>query len=168
MSAKLGLNAKTYRLTTGSRASWGTINSNATTSTYGMNEAAAPSNLDEIPNIRDLSLTLEKSEADVSTRASAWKALLAAQKQAGIEFGMVWDSADADCLALLRAWLNGTTIALAVLDGDKATVGSQGLWADFQVFSFSKSENLEEGQLVSVSLKPTYSSVPPEWVNVTA
>src|SRR4051812_27026069 len=111
MSASLGLSAKMYRLSTGTRATWGAVNS-----TTGIHEGvAAPSSLDEVTNVKDLSLNLEKSEADVSTRGNnGWRARLAALKDGGVEFGMIWDPSDTDCVAFLTAWLKGTNIACAI------------------------------------------------------
>lgn len=163
MAALLGMNAKLYRLTTGTRASWASADSN------GISIAAAPSNLDEIPNVTDLALELNTDEADVTTRGnSGWKATLATLRDASIQFQMVWDLSDADFVAIRRAFLNGTSIALAALSGSKTTVGSDGLWADLMVTSFTKTENLAEAQKVDVTLKPTYSSVAPQWVQVSS
>jgi predicted secreted protein len=161
MAAKLGLNGKVYRLTTGSRASWGTV-------TAGVATAAAPSNLDEITAVRDLTLNLEKGEADVTTRGnSGWRALLGTLKDASLEFDTVWDGADADQVALLASFNVGSVIAIAVLDGDKATSGTQGFWADFEVMGVAKGEELEEGQKVTWTIKPALTSVAPQWVKVS-
>lgn len=155
MGTLLGLDAKLYRLSTGTRAAWpGT---------------GSPSNLDEIPNVRDLTLNLSRAEADVTTRGSnGWRVTVGALKDASLEFEMVWDPADTDFVAIRDAFMNGTTIALAALDQAKATTGAQGLWADWRVTGFSKTEPLEDAQKVSVTIKPSYSAVPPEWVTVAA
>lgn len=162
MAAKLGLNAKAYRLTTGSRATWGTADAN------GMNAAAAPSNLDEITNAKDVKLSLEKGSADVSVRGNnGWAAKLGTLKDASVEISMVYDPADTDYLALMAAWLNNTTLACAILSGDKATSGTQGLWADFEVTKFDKDEPLTEGQMITFTLQPGLSTVAPQWVKVS-
>lgn len=157
------MDAKMYFLSTGTRVTWGTADSD------GIHEGAAPSSLTELDNVRDVSLNLEVGEADVTTRGNnGWRAFEPTLKDGGVEFEMIHDPADAGYAALLGAWLNGTTIALAVLDGDKATADVTGLWADFKVMNFSKTEPLEEGQKVSVTVKPGKSDVAPEWVRVTA
>ena len=79
---------------------------------------------------------------------------------------MVWDSADTDFTAIRDAFLNKTAVELAVLDGDVVTTGSQGLRASFMVTSFSRNEPLEEAITVSVTMKPTYSANPPEWMSI--
>lgn len=157
MSIKLGLEAKLYRQTSGTRAAWpGT--------------GAAP-NLTEITNVKDVEMDLDKKEVDVTTRGSAAAGFSMAKgtlKTGGIDFEMLWDPADGGFTAIQAAWAANTTIALAALDQDKATTGAQGLWADFDVIGFKKSEPLEDVQSVKVTVKPTYSAVPPAWVTVAA
>lgn len=155
MGALVGLEAKMYRLSTGSRAAWPA--------------SGAPSSLDVVANIRDLSLGLSTAEADVTTRGgNGWRSTVQTLKEGTITFEMVWDTADTDFQAFQTAWANRTSIACAILDQDKATVGATGLWADFAVTGFEKTENLEDAQKVTVTMKPTYSAVPPEWVEVGA
>ncbi len=81
---------------------------------------------------------------------------------------MAYDPADTGFAKILGGWLNRTLLPMAILDGDETVVGTMGLWADFKVISFSKGEPLEEGQMVSVTIKPAYSDVAPEWVKVTS
>jgi TP901-1 family phage major tail protein len=145
MAVKLGLDAKLYR----------------NTGTY-----ATPV-WDEITNVRDVTLNLEAGEADVTTRGNnGWRATVATLKDGSIEFEMVWDSADTDFTAIRDAFLNKTAVEMAVLDGDVLITGSQGLRASFMVTSFSRNEPLEEAITVSVTMKPTYSANPPEWMTV--
>ena len=58
----------------------------------------------------------------------------------------------------------GTATHWAVMDGDIAASGSEGLRASFSVISFSRNEPLEEAMTVSVTLKVAYSEHPPEWM----
>lgn len=161
MSILLGKNAKLYRLTTGSRASWGSANSE------GFAEAAAPSNLSEVTNIRDLSMPWTKQLADVSTRGSGgWTQQVGTMKNGEVTFQMMYDRADTHFMAFWSAFMADTTVACAVLDGDKATAGVAGMWADFIVSQFGKTENLTEGQMVDVTLVPTPSTVAPQIVMV--
>ena len=145
MSVKLGLDAKLFR----------------NSGLY-----ATPT-WNEITNVRDLTLNLEAGEADVTTRGNnGWRATVATLKDGSIEFEMVWDSDDTDFTAIRDAFLNKTAVELAVLDGDVVTTGSQGLRASFMVTSFSRNEPLEEAITVSVTMKPTYSANPPEWMTI--
>jgi len=157
MGFKLGLDAKLYYLTTGTRATWPA--------------SGAPMNLDEIGNVRDVTLSVSTSEADVTTRGNnGWKAVVAALKDASIDFEMVWDDADTAFTAIKDAFMATppTPIAFAVLDQSKDTVGAQGLWADCIVSKFDKSEPLEDAQKVAVTIRPTFSAVAPEWAEVGA
>jgi hypothetical protein len=142
MAFKLGLSAKLYR-DTGS--AW-----------------------DEVTNVKDLTLSLEKGEADVSTRGNnGWKASIAALKDASVEFNMVYDLADPDMIAIRDSFLNNAALRFMILDGDQsvAAAGSQGLRATFMVNSFKLPQNLEEACMVEVAMKPTYATVPPTWVS---
>lgn len=115
------------------------------------------------PNVRDLTLTLETAEADVTTRGNAgWRATVATLKDASIEWEMVWAPADVGFAAIRDAFLNRTAVVLSVMDGTGA--GSQGLVATCMITNFSRSEPLEEAITVSVTAKPTYSATPPAWV----
>jgi len=147
MSAKLGMEAKLYR-NTGSYESpvWA-----------------------EVENVKDLALNLEAGEADVTTRANdGWRATIATLKDASVEFGMVWDTEDADFSAIQDAYFDGTSIEFAVMDGDIETEGSEGLRATMAVTAFSRDEPLEEAITVTVTIKPTYADNPPEWYVVPA
>lgn len=143
MSVKLGLDAKMFRNT-------GTF--------------ATPV-WNEIKNVRDVTLSLETGEADATTRGNnGWRATVATLKDGSVEFDMVWDSADDDFTAIRDAFLNKTALEMAVLDGDVAAAGSQGLRASFMVTNFSRNEPLEEAITASVTVKPTYSANPPAWM----
>jgi hypothetical protein len=163
MAAKLGLAAKAYLLTSGTRASWGTADSD------GFNSGAAPANLSEMTNLQDLSIPFTKGEANVTTRGNnGFRATLGTLKDLAVDLNFVHDNSDTLQIALMKAWINNTNVAVALLDGDKATVGSRGVWADFTVTGYRKEEALEEGQLAIFTIKTTLTSVAPQHVKVTA
>ena len=115
----------------------------------------------ELTNVKDVTLSLEKGEADITTRANnGWRATIGTLKEASVEFEMVWDTADAGFTAIKDAFFNGTAIGLQVLDGDAGS----GLEADFSITNFSRSEPLEEALTVSVTAKVTYVDTAPVWV----
>jgi len=137
MGAKLGLNAKAY---------YGTAGSSATT---------------EITNIKDVTLNLEKGEADVTTRGgNGWRQTLATLKEGSIEFEMVWDPDDGAFGAVKDAYFNDTLIAMKFLD----EAGGEGLDADFTVTNLTRNEALEEAITASVTVKVAYSDRAPQWV----
>ena len=121
----------------------------------------------ELTNVKNVTLNLQKGEADVTTRANnGWKATAATVKEGSIEFEMVWDTTDAGFTAIKTAWFNSSIIGIAAMDGPIATNGSQGLWADCQVIDFSREEPLEEAITVKVTVKPTYSANAPIWKTI--
>ena len=145
MGFKLGMEARLYRNT-------GTYETPAWT---------------EIDNVKDVTLNLETGEADVTTRANnGWRATAATLKDGSVEFEMVWDTADAGFTAIQEAYFDNTSIEFAVMDGDIATSGTQGLRATMAVTNFSRNEPLEEAITVSVTIKPTYADNAPEWMEV--
>jgi len=117
-----------------------------------------------MPNVKDLTLGLEKDEADVTTRgANGWKQMAATLKNANVEFQMVWNPTDAGFTAIKNAFLNNTNIEMLVLDGAYNVTGSQGLRAEMMVANFTREENLTEALTVNVSVKPAYSVNAPSW-----
>jgi len=140
--ATLGLNAKAYR----------------NTGTY-----ASPT-WSEVTNIRDLTLNLEKAEADVTTRASnGWRNEIGTLKNAGVEFEMVYEPSDTNFAAIQEAFLNDTLVDMIFLSGDIEEADNEGLRAEFSVNNFSRSEPLEDALKNSVSLKPGNPLVAPTW-----
>lgn len=112
-------------------------------------------------NVRDVTLSLEAGEADVTTRANAgWRATVATLKEASVEWEMVWDTADAGFTAIKNAFFNNELIGLQILD----ETDGQGLQADFSITNFSRNEALEEAITVSVTAKVTYSETAPSWI----
>jgi len=123
----------------------------------------------EIALSRDLTLNMQRAEADVSNRAGGgFKQFLAALLDAGLEAELVWDPSNTPFSAMLDAFLNNTIIELAIADGDIETVGTEYLHADFVVTQFNRAEPLEGGVVANVTLKVAYSSNTPEWGTVAS
>lgn len=115
-----------------------------------------PSGYTELSNAKDVTLSLDHAEADLTTRANGgWRASEPTLKEGTIEFEMQWDTADAGFTIIKNAWFNKTLVGVGVFDG--ATSGSQGLLANCKVINFGRNEPLEEGMSVPVTLKPAYS-----------
>lgn len=134
MAEKLGMNCKLYR----------------NTGSYG-----APV-LNEIPNVRDLSINLDTATADVTTRGNnGWVAQVATLINGSISFGMVYDTADLDFVALRDQHLNKTAVEFFVLDGSSAISGTQGYRMTCMVSNFSQAQPLAEAVTVDVTLIPT-------------
>lgn len=121
---------------------------------------------DEIPNVIDCDIALDKDEADMSNRSSGgWEMMLPTLKKGAVEFEMNYDPADADWVLLRDAYINNTLKEYAVADGAVATSGTQYLRLHAYVMKFGRSEKLREGMKTPVTLKPGYSSnANPAWV----
>ena len=120
----------------------------------------------EVANVKDVTLNLEKGEADVTTRANGgWRATVGTLKDASVEFQMVWDTDDEGFTAVQESFFGNTPIEFAVMSGPMDDPQSEGLRATFDVFSFTRNEALEEAIMVDVSIKPTYAANAPQWFN---
>ena len=112
--------------------------------------AAGGSAATEMGNVRDVTLTLEAGEADVTTRANlGWRATAPTLRECTAEFEMVWDPTDAGFSAIKNAFLTAGLVALKILD----QAGGQGPDGDFAITSFSRNEALEEAITVGVTAK---------------
>lgn len=128
---------------------------------YKVGGQAAGGSYVELGNCRDVTLNCEMGEADATTRGNGgFNATVATLMSAPIEFEMVWDTADPGFAAIRTAFFSRGILAFQVLDADSG----EGLQADFQVFNFSRAEPLDGVQLVSVSIKITYSATAPSWI----
>lgn len=122
----------------------------------------------EMTNARNVTLSLETAEADVTTRANnGWRATTPTLKDASIEFEMIYDTADSGFTEVQSAFLGDTDLWVKVLDGTTRDSGGtgdhttgDGLVAKCRVTNFSINQALEEAVTVSVSLKPTYGTAP--------
>jgi len=142
MDFQLGMNAKAY---------------------YGAADTPLV-NLVELTNVKDVNLSLDAGEADVTTRAnSGWRATAATLKEASAEFEMVWKTSDAALAAIRDAYLNGTELAMCFLTDDKGTTGAEGPRGNWTITNFSRNEALEEGITISVTVKLSKFE---EWVEV--
>ena len=119
-----------------------------------------------IDNVRDLSATDTRSEAEVSRRASAFKQFEPAQRDFSAEWEMVYDGADANFTALRNAHRDSTLIEFAFADGLIATVGTIFLRIECKVFEFSRSEPLDDANIYSVAVKHAYTANIPAYVVV--
>ena len=122
----LGMNAKIY---------YGAAGSTAST---------------ELTNVKDVTLSLEAGEADVTTRANqGWRATAPTLRECTAEFEMQWKPSDAGFQAVKDAFLSAGTIALLILTEEDG----EGPDGDFSITGFSRSEPLEESITVSVTAK---------------
>lgn len=125
----------------------------------------------ELTNVKNVTLTIDTAEADVTTRATeGWRASVPVLKNSTVDFTMLWDAEDASFANVQEAFNQRTYIHLAILDGDATTSTSgyriQGLYAPFSVMNCSRNETLEDALTATVSVKPAnVSGYAPEWVD---
>jgi len=113
-----------------------------------------PATMSEVDNVRDVNLTLEAGEADVTTRGnSGWRATAPTLRECQVEFQMVWRPGDPVFEAVKTAFLTSSTVALAVLDQKRNVAGAQGPLGDFSILNFSRNEALEEAIVADVTAK---------------
>lgn len=142
--SRLGIDAKIYYSTT-------KLSSNSAAHIAGKTWV-------EITNVKDVTLNVEAASADATTRASAaqgFREKLAGLKDGSVDFEMNWKLGDAAFAAIKDAWLNKDTIAIAVMSGDIADSGEEGLVSNFTVSNFSRNEPLDDVMTVSVTIEPS-------------
>lgn len=116
-----------------------------------------------VENVKDVTLNLTTGEADVTTRGSGgWREFIATLRDGGASFEILWDTSDAFFTAIQTAFINGTLIAMLVLD-DAIADGGQGLDADMMVSSFTRNETLDDAVTASIEVKPGRSTRAPSW-----
>lgn len=129
----LGMNAGLYQGTTGE---------------------TSPSTMDEVDNVKDVSLSLEAGEADITTRGnSGWRATAPTLRECNVEFQMVWRPGDSVFDEIKAAFLAAGTVSLAILDQKRSVTGAQGPLGDFSITNFSRNESLEEAIVADVTAK---------------
>ena len=106
----------------------------------------------ELKNVKDVTITLDAAEADVTTRAnSGFRATVSGLKECSIEFEMQYMPSDPGFKAIRQAWYSGDPIHLAALTSENG----EGPVGDFSITGFSRSEPLEEAIKYSVTAKLT-------------
>ena len=134
---------------------------------YDTSGVASPTWLDA-DNVEEVTLNLERPAGEIKNRSSDWMKVLLGKQGASIEITMTYNGGAADWEAFRDAYLNGTDIGVAIMTGDIATVGSEGLVADMKVTAMSRAEPLEEGMQVTFTLQPSAASATePAWSETT-
>ena len=124
----------------------------------------------EMSNCQDVTLNLEKTSSNVTTRgAGGWELNAAVLKKATVDFKMMWDTEDASFTKVSDAYFNNNSIEFAFMDGDISVAGAKGLRATMDVFTFNRNEPLTEAMTVDVNVMPTYSADhAPAWYTVSS
>lgn len=107
----------------------------------------------QIKDAKDVTLNIERGDADVTTRNSnGWRAHLGTLKDASIEFNILTGG---DSFSGLLSMFTGRTAASVAVSG-----GNLSFSASMVVTNFAVSQPLEDGEGVSVTLRPSLGSTP--------
>jgi hypothetical protein len=110
----------------------------------------------EMANFKDVTLSRSRAKADITTRANrGHRASRGTFMEENITGKIMWLPGDAAFDAIQSAFEVNTLLAMAFMDGDIDTAGSQGLVANMSVTGFTRNEPLEEGVTVDVTLEPS-------------
>ena len=168
----LGLNAKAYYTSDGNLPT----NEGLGTRRLFSTDAEDGEVLKLVCIVQDVTTNISPRTSEGTTRCSGgWVEQVATIKEGSIDTTILWRPDDPVFNHILNAALNGTTIPLGFVDGDKdvsllPTSGDviTGLYADFIVGDFVRNEPLEDALTADVtfSVAPSENvSFPPEWVN---
>jgi hypothetical protein len=106
-----------------------------------------------IGNCKDLTVSLEKAEADASTRDNnGWRATVGTLKDASIEFTVLNKDGDTAFATLQGLFMSGAPCDVGISDAGAA------LTLTCEVMQFNVNQNLEEVISADVTLKPTQSA----------
>lgn len=111
----------------------------------------------ELANIKDVTVTLNRTAVDATTRAAgAFKTYMPGQIDSEISFKMLADGdskSNSLCTTIRNAWLNGTALAMKISLGD-----GYYFMADFIVTDMSNGQALEDVVAYDIKVKPTLKS----------
>lgn len=111
----------------------------------------------ELANIKDVTVTLNRTAVDATTRAAgAFKTYMPGQIDSEISFKMLADgdsTSNSLCTTIREAWLNGTALAMKISLGD-----GYYFMADFIVTDMSNGQALEDVVAYDIKVKPTLKS----------
>jgi len=124
----------------------------------------ASPNWSEVGNLRDVTLNMEKDDADATTRANdGWSASVGTLKSGSIDGQLtVKRTADEHFEAFRDSYFNSTPIELLVLNGPIDEVGVRGLRGTFEAMSFTENQPMGDIQTADVTLNIAPSDHAPE------
>jgi len=119
----------------------------------------------EICNVKDLTLSMEHGETDVTTRCgTGYREFVAGLTDVSIEFAMLYDPSNTPWEALRAHFFAKTIEEFLVLDGLDSVAGSKGLRLHAFVKSFSRNETLGEAVMTDVVIRPApNANAAPAW-----
>lgn len=107
-----------------------------------------------VASVKDVTLSGDVGQADVSARGSIWRQNVTTLIDGGIELTIPWDDDDTDLDFFREAWLSRAEVAVAALS-DTIENSGQGVFGNWYVTKFERSEPLEDAMMASIELKPS-------------
>lgn len=139
-------------------------------------------NFTELETVQDVTLNLSASTADLTNRrSSGWRQMVSTLKEGSADFTVLWQPDDLVFEDLLNAYLAQCPRAFLILDGPNTGMSASdtddenrcdesgkvtGLYGDFTVSSFSRSEALEEGVTADATIELGVGLIYPEWISL--
>ncbi len=124
-----------------------------------------------ITGTRDISVPFTADELDDSSRDSRYKKFLSGMIDLSVTFQMRYHSGNPDHTDLINKFFDQDVFEIAVMDGEIATTGSQGVRCYVQLFSASITLPLADNSVVDFSARPAFfeegGEVDPEWYVVS-
>jgi len=123
----------------------------------------------EVTTARGVRLLTSMGEVDLTPRAcGGFKMTEPTLIDMSLEFELPYDPAVGPVDALEDAYFGRTLLGFAVMSEGVAVVGSRGAWFDGKVLKWERDEGEAGVLMVSVTIKPCYSTDVPEWKEITA
>lgn len=105
---------------------------------------------EELTNVRDVTLTLTKGEADVTTRSNeGWKATVGTLKECSAEFEVILDEAGSGMAAFTSSFVDDAILEMSFLANGS---GPSGKWS---CTNMTREEPLEDAVKYSITVKMT-------------
>lgn len=122
-----------------------------------------------ITGTRDINVPFTADELDDSSRDSRYKKFLSGMIDLSVTFQLRYHSGNPDHTDLITKFFNQDVFEIAVMDGDIATAGHQGVRAYCQLFSSSLSLPLADNSVVDFTAKPAFfeegaAEIDPSWM----
>ena len=120
-----------------------------------------------VPNARDINVTINSDKSEVSDRTSAFKNYVAGGLDCEITTTLTYDSNDTTQSTIRTACIGRTRLVVGVFDGPLVNTDyPEGIAFDAYVFSNDIAQPLADGQTYSVTFAPASEGTVPSWITL--
>lgn len=110
----------------------------------------------EVAAVTNVNNNSEKNEIELQTRENGGQTVyFDGAFQEGIEVSLAYDTSDTRYTELQDAYINGTEIAVADVDGVLGAVGVKGWAGNCKVLAFNRPEGIDDAVVIDVRLRPS-------------